>query len=101
MNILNVGGLIVGVNGGEIFGDDNISQLKGFNKYSIDVWEGLPYMEIVKYAREKQADLIIMSHQSREVNPDKARLGSNMEQVIMRANCPVISINRHTSALFE
>ena len=78
-----------------------ISQLKGFNKYSIDVWEGLPYVEIVKYAREKQADLIIMSHQAREVIPDKARLGSNMEQVIMRANCPVISINRHTSALFE
>jgi len=76
-----------------------VSQLKGFNNYSIDVWEGLPYVEIVKYAREKQADLIIMSHQARDVEPDKERLGSNMEQVIMRATCPVISINRHTSAL--
>jgi len=76
-----------------------VSQLDGFKNYSIDVWEGLPYVEIVKYAREKQADLIIMSHQAREVEPEKVRLGSNMEQVIMRANCPVISINRHTSAL--
>ncbi len=76
-----------------------VSQLKGFNNYSIDVWEGLPYVEIVKYAREKQADLIIMSHQARDVSPDKERLGSNMEQVIMRATCPVISINKHTSAL--
>jgi len=74
-----------------------VSKLKGFKQYSIDVWEGMPYVEIVKYAREKQADLIIMSHRARDVDPEKARLGSNMEQVIMRATCPVISINRHTS----
>jgi len=79
-----------------------VTQLKGFKNYSIDVWEGLPYVEIVKYAREKQADLIIMSHQAKEVDDDdSARLGSNMEQVIMRATCPVISINRHTSGLSE
>ena len=78
-----------------------VTQLKGFKNYSIDVWEGLPYVEIVKYAREKQADLIIMSHQAKDVDDDNARLGSNMEQVIMRATCPVISINRHTSGLVE
>jgi nucleotide-binding universal stress UspA family protein len=78
-----------------------VSQLEGFKNYSIDVWEGLPYVEIVKYAREKQADLIIMSHQAKDVDDDNARLGSNMEQVIMRATCPVISINRHTAGLVE
>jgi len=76
-----------------------VPQLKGFKRYSIDVWEGFPYVEIVKYAREKQADLIVMSHKAREADEEKARLGSNMEQVIMRATCPVISINRHTSGI--
>ena len=76
-----------------------VSKLEGYKKYSIDVWEGLPYVEVVKYAREKHADLIIMSHKGREVEPDKERLGSNMEQVIMRATCPVVSINRHTLPL--
>ena len=76
-----------------------VPKLKEFKRYSIDVWEGFPYVEIVKYAREKQADLIIMSHKGGDVDPDKERLGSNMEQVIMRATCPVVSINRHTPML--
>lgn len=72
-----------------------VKQLEGIPIYSVDVWEGVPYVEIVKYAREKQADLIVMAHHARETDPDMARLGSNMEQVIVRANCPVVSINRH------
>jgi nucleotide-binding universal stress UspA family protein len=69
-------------------------QLGGFKRYSMEVWEGLPYVEIVKFAREKQADLIVMAHHTRETSVDSVRLGSNMEQVIMRANCPVVSVNR-------
>lgn len=76
-----------------------ISKLQGFKRYTVDVWEGLPYVEIVKYAREKQADLLVMCHKGQDEDPDKDRLGSNMEQVIMRANCPVMSINRHTPKL--
>lgn len=76
-----------------------ISKMKDFKNYSVDVWEGVPYVEIVKYAREKHADLIIMSHKGHETDPEKERLGSNMEQVIMRATCPVISINRHAKAI--
>lgn len=72
-----------------------VARLEGLQKYSFDVWEGLPYIEIVKYAREKQADLIVMAHHSRQPGAtDDATLGSNVEQVIVRAGCPVISINR-------
>jgi nucleotide-binding universal stress UspA family protein len=71
-----------------------VANLGGFEKYSMEVWEGLPYIEIVKFAREKLADLIVMAHSTREVDADDERLGSNMEQVIMRSNCPVISVNR-------
>ena len=69
-------------------------QLDDFANYSMEVWEGLPYVEIVKFAREKQADLIIMAHHARDADADSVRLGSNMEQVLMRANCPVLSVNR-------
>jgi len=72
-----------------------IAQVKDSIKdISFDVWEGLPYMEIVKYAREKHADLIVMAHQTRKDSQDDARLGSNIEQVIVRAGCPVISVNK-------
>lgn len=71
-----------------------VSKMKGNKNYSMDVWEGIPYVEIVKYSREKHADLIVMAHNSRKLDTDGPKIGSNMEQVIMRAGCPVISVNR-------
>jgi len=71
-----------------------INKIKDKSVCSFDVWEGIPYVEIVKYAREKYADLIVMAHHTRKMDPDDSRLGSNIEQVIVRAGCPVISINK-------
>ncbi|MBU4259076.1 MAG: universal stress protein, partial [Proteobacteria bacterium] len=71
-----------------------ITKIEGFDNYDIKTWEGIPYMEIVKFARRKEADLIVMAHHSKEKDPDKAIIGSTMEQVVIRANCPVVSVNR-------
>ncbi|MBG0775664.1 MAG: universal stress protein [Desulfovibrionaceae bacterium] len=71
-----------------------VANLEGFTNYEVEVWEGVPYVEIVKFAREKQADLIVMAHNTRELDPERARIGSTVEQVILRANCPVLSVNR-------
>lgn len=71
-----------------------VSKLKDFNDYEVEIWEGIPYVEIVKYAREHYADLIIMAHHTRTPSPDKAKLGSTLEQVVLRATCPVASVNR-------
>ena len=68
--------------------------LKDFNDYEIAVWEGIPYVEVVKYAREQYADLIVMAHHTREPDPEKSKLGSTLEQVVLRATCPVASVNR-------
>jgi len=38
-----------------------IPEMKDVPEYDFEVWEGIPYVEIVKYAREKHADLIIMA----------------------------------------
>lgn len=64
-----------------------------FKKWDIEVWEGTPYVEIVKFAREKLADLIVVAHHASDPDMEAARIGSTMEQVILRANCPVISVN--------
>jgi nucleotide-binding universal stress UspA family protein len=70
-----------------------VSQMESFRQYSMEVWEGIPFVEIVKYAREKHADLIVMAYNTR-ITDDDTSIGSVAEQVILRANCPVITINR-------
>ncbi len=71
-----------------------VSQMGDFDNYEIDIWEGVPYVEILKYAREKMADLIVMAHHTRDIDPDEALLGSTVEQVVLRAAAPVASVNR-------
>ncbi|RPJ70574.1 MAG: hypothetical protein EHM15_11605, partial [Desulfobacteraceae bacterium] len=42
---------------------------------------------------DRQADLIVMAHHAREIDPEEAELGSTVEQVVLRAACPVASVN--------
>ncbi len=70
-----------------------LSKLDGCDNYTVEIWEGTPYVEILKFSREKEADLIVMAHHTREVDPEEALLGSTVEQVVLRASCPVASVN--------
>jgi nucleotide-binding universal stress UspA family protein len=95
--------------GGRVLGQEEIEQLiegarkkmekryaaklNGFDNYGIEVREGVPYIEILKYAREKMGDLIVMAHHTREIDPEEAVLGSTVEQVVLRSACPVASVN--------
>ncbi|MGM0423701.1 MAG: universal stress protein [Thermodesulfobacteriota bacterium] len=79
-------------------------RLKGVQSLSYETWEGTPSMEILKFSRQKEADLIIMAHHSKEVDPEKAYLGSTVAQVALNASCPTMSVNRHFDlrcALYE
>ena len=71
----------------------NISKMTDFDNYDIGIWEGSPYVEILKFSREKQGDLIVLAHHTREIDSEKAFLGSTVEQVVLRASCPVASVN--------
>ena len=71
-----------------------VSRMEGIENYSIEVWEGSPYIEIVKYAREKYADLIIMAQDSKNPGSENDELGSTVKQVILRAGCPVLCMNK-------
>jgi nucleotide-binding universal stress UspA family protein len=70
-----------------------VKKMKDFDNYQIEVWEGIPHIEVLKFAREKSGDLIVMSHHTREVDPEQALLGSTVEQVVLRSACPVASVN--------
>jgi nucleotide-binding universal stress UspA family protein len=70
-----------------------LSKMNGYDNYSVEVREGIPYVEILKFAREKTGDLIVMAHHTREVDPEQAVLGSTVEQVVLRSACPVASVN--------
>jgi nucleotide-binding universal stress UspA family protein len=70
-----------------------VAKMDGYDNYSIEVREGIPYVEILKFAREKTGDLIVMAHHTREIDPEKAELGSTVEQVVLRSACPVASVN--------
>ncbi|EPR32929.1 UspA domain-containing protein [Alkalidesulfovibrio alkalitolerans DSM 16529] len=70
-----------------------ISKMGDFDNYTADIWEGMPYVEILKFAREHKADLIVLAHHTREVDPEQALLGSTVEQVVLRSACPVCSVN--------
>lgn len=70
------------------------SKMEGIENYTIEVWEGNPYIEVVKYAREKYADLIIMAQDSQNPGSQTDELGSIIKQVILRAGCPVLCINK-------
>jgi nucleotide-binding universal stress UspA family protein len=69
------------------------AKMNGYDNYGIEVREGVPYIEILKYAREKMGDLIVMAHHTREIDPEEAVLGSTVEQVVLRSACPVASVN--------
>ncbi len=78
----------------ETIRDRYISRLGDYDNYEVEIWEGTPYVEILKFAREKQADLIVMSHHTREADAEEAPLGSTVEQVVIRSACPVASVTR-------
>ena len=71
----------------------HLKKIKKFDNYTMEIWEGIPYVEILKYARQVDGDLIVMAHHTREIDPELALLGSTVEQVVLRASCPVASVN--------
>lgn len=71
-----------------------ISQMNGFDNYEIEVWEGTSYVEILKFARQKCCDLIVLAHHTEIIKSSLASLGSTIEQVVLRAKQPVASVSR-------
>ncbi len=72
--------------------DRYVSKMTDYDNYQVEIWEGTPYVEILKYARDRKADLIVMAHHAKEVPAEDAEIGSTVEQVVLRSACPVASV---------
>jgi nucleotide-binding universal stress UspA family protein len=64
---------------------------KGCKEVAFAVRIGIPFVEIVRYARETQVDLIVMGA-SGSSDLDKQTFGSTVENVARRAHCHVVAI---------
>ncbi len=61
--------------------------------YSIESWEGVPYAEILKQARWREADLVIMAQYSSSQELNKPFVGSTVIQVALSPGCPALIVN--------
>jgi nucleotide-binding universal stress UspA family protein len=64
----------------------------------LDVRAGNPAKEIVDYAKERQADLIVMGTHGRTM-VSHALLGSVAEKVVRTAPCPVLTVRNSAYAV--
>ncbi len=55
------------------------------------VIRGIPYEEILKFAKEKNIDLIIIGTHGRK-GFDRVLFGSTAERVVRNASCPVLTV---------
>jgi len=73
--------------------------LKPYGNYEIRVTPGFPWEEIIRWARKVNTDLIVIgphstSAEEKGVVRVAGKIGSTVEGVIMRENCPVLIVNR-------
>ncbi|MGD8470149.1 MAG: universal stress protein [Desulfobacterales bacterium] len=46
-----------------------VARKNGYDNFDIEVREEIPYVEILKLARKKTGDLIVMAHHTRQFRP--------------------------------
>ena len=65
---------------------------------SSEILFGKPFVEIVKYARDQNADLIVMATHGRGAI-SHILMGSTAEKVVRKAPCPVLTV-KHPAQIF-
>jgi len=66
---------------------------KRTENFDIEVREGIPYVEIQKFARVNAGNAFVTALHTRQLDPEKAVLGNTVQQVFFRFACPVTSVN--------
>ncbi len=65
--------------------------LKAYPKYECMIVHGTPFLEILRTAKEKNVELIVVGTHGR-TGLDHVLFGSTAEKVVRRAPCPVLSV---------
>ncbi len=76
----------------EVYG----SRLGNFTNVTYEILPGIPFVEIVKYARKNDIDLIILGAKGKS-ELDSVRFGSTVANVAQRAHCHVTAIRNPES----
>ena len=71
----------------------SVADLNGYDNFDIEVREGIPYVEIQKFARVNEGNAVVTALHTRQLDPEKAVLGNTVQQVFFRFACPVTSVN--------
>lgn len=58
-----------------------------------DILAGRPFMEIIRYAREKSIDMIVIATHGRSAI-QQVLLGGTTEKVVRKAPCPVLTVRQ-------
>lgn len=74
--------------------NDYLPLMKDIKKYEVHVWEGIPQIELLKFVREKDANLLVMAHHNTDAPHEEGETESMVEQIVLRASCPVVSVNK-------
>ncbi|MBW2597980.1 MAG: universal stress protein, partial [Deltaproteobacteria bacterium] len=76
----------------------------GVQNYIIEVVAGMPHSEILRFARNKTVDLIVMGSHERETDADLPTRwgmgGSSLEKVSQRARCPVMVVSKQVPKIW-
>jgi nucleotide-binding universal stress UspA family protein len=67
------------------------TELGGFKNYESMILSGAPFLEIIRTAKEKEVDLIVVGTHGR-TGLDHVLFGSTAEKVVRKAPCPVLSV---------
>ena len=87
---------------GELYRDIEKNAAKEMDRYGLEEFRGIkdierivvtgtPYEEILKFARENKADIIVIGTHGRK-GLDRVIFGSTAEKVVRDAPCPVLSV---------
>ncbi|MDO8747485.1 MAG: universal stress protein, partial [Thermodesulfovibrionales bacterium] len=68
-----------------------VEEFRGIKDIERIVVKGRPYEEILKFARDNKADLIVIGTHGRK-GLDRVIFGSTVEKVVRDAPCPVLSV---------
>jgi nucleotide-binding universal stress UspA family protein len=65
-------------------------------KYKTKLLKGTPHNEIIKYAEESGADMIVIGTHGR-TGIEHVLFGSTAEKIISRASCPVVTVRPNSN----
>jgi nucleotide-binding universal stress UspA family protein len=76
-----------------------VPKMAGFRSYELAAIEGIPFVEIIRFAKKQNVDVIVMGAMGKS-EVDRQSFGSTVENVARRAHCHVMAI-RNPEASFK